>query len=36
MVGSDEDRGMSRGPGAKDRGLSHMSDTRWPDDREVG
>jgi hypothetical protein len=36
MTCSDEDRGRSRRPGAEDQGLSHRSDTRWPDDREVG
>jgi hypothetical protein len=36
MLCSDEDRGRSRRPGAEDRGWSHRSDTRWPDDREVG
>jgi hypothetical protein len=36
MVGSDEDRGRSRRPGAEDRGWSHRSSTRWADDREVG
>jgi hypothetical protein len=35
MVGSDEDQGRSRRPGAEDRGWSHRSDTRWPDDWEV-
>jgi hypothetical protein len=32
MADSDEDRGRSRRPGVKDRGWSHRSDTRWPDD----
>jgi hypothetical protein len=36
MTCSDEDRGRSRRPGAKDQGWSHMSGIRWPDDREVG
>jgi hypothetical protein len=36
MVCSDEDRGMSRRPGAEDRGWSHRSVTRVPGDREVG
>jgi hypothetical protein len=36
MAGSDEDRGRSRRPGAEDRGWSHISGTRQPDDREVG
>jgi hypothetical protein len=36
MACSDEDRGRSRRPGAKDRGWSHMSGTRWHGDREVG
>jgi hypothetical protein len=36
MMGSDEDRGKSKRPGADDRGWSHMSGTRWPDDRMVG
>jgi hypothetical protein len=35
MVCSDEDRDRSRRPGAKDRGWSHRSGTRWPGDREV-
>jgi hypothetical protein len=35
MVGSDEDHGMSRRPGAEDQGWSHRSGTRWPDNREV-
>jgi hypothetical protein len=33
---TDEDRGMSRRPGAEDRGWSHMSGTRVPGGREVG
>jgi hypothetical protein len=33
MVGSDEDHGRSRRPSAEDRGWSHMSGTRWPDNR---
>jgi hypothetical protein len=36
MACSDEDRDMSRRPGVEDRGWSHMSGTRVPDDREVG
>jgi hypothetical protein len=36
MACSDEDCGKSRTPGAKDRGWSHRSGTRWPDDHEVG
>jgi hypothetical protein len=36
MMCSDEDRGRSRGLGAKDRGWSHRSGTRWSDDQEVG
>jgi hypothetical protein len=36
MAGSDEDHGRSWRPGAEDRGWSHRSGTRWPDDREVG
>jgi hypothetical protein len=32
MVGSDEDHGRSRRPGVEDRGWSHRSSTRWPDD----
>jgi hypothetical protein len=36
MAGSDENHGMSMRPGIKDRGWSHRSGTRWPDDREVG
>jgi hypothetical protein len=35
MACSDENRGRSRRPVAKDRGWLHMSGTRWPDDREV-
>jgi hypothetical protein len=34
-VGSDEDHGRSRRPGAEDRGWSHRLGTMWPDDREV-
>jgi hypothetical protein len=36
MAGNDEDRGMSRRPGAEDQGWSHRSGTRVPDGREVG
>jgi hypothetical protein len=36
MAGSDEARGRSRRPSAKDQGWSQRSNTRWPDDREVG
>jgi hypothetical protein len=36
MTCSDEDCGRSRRPGAEDQGWLHRSDTRWPDDREVG
>jgi hypothetical protein len=36
MVGSDDDRDRNRRFGAEGRGWSYMSDTRWPDDREVG
>jgi hypothetical protein len=36
MAGNDEDRGMSRRPGAEDRGWSHRLGTRVPDGREVG
>jgi hypothetical protein len=36
MACSDEDRGRSRRPDAKDCGWSHRSGTRWPDGREVG
>jgi hypothetical protein len=36
MACSDEDRGRSRRPGTEDRRWSHMSDTRWPGDQEVG
>jgi hypothetical protein len=35
MVGSDEDRGRSKRPGADDRGWSHKLSTRWLGDREV-
>jgi hypothetical protein len=36
MTCSDEGRGRSRRLGAEDLGWSHMSGTRWMDDREVG
>jgi hypothetical protein len=36
IAGSDEDCGRTTRPGVEDRGWSHMSGTRWPDDREVG
>jgi hypothetical protein len=36
MACSDEDRGRSRRPGVEDRGWSHMSDTRWLADQDVG
>jgi hypothetical protein len=36
MACSDEDHGRSRRPDAEDRGWSHRSGTRWPDDRGVG
>jgi hypothetical protein len=36
MVYNDKDCGMSRRPGAEDRGWSHRSGTRWPGGREVG
>jgi hypothetical protein len=36
MAGSDENHGRSRRPAAADRGCSHRSDTRWPDDKEIG
>jgi hypothetical protein len=36
MACSDEDRDRSIRPSADDRGWSHRSGTRWPDDREVG
>jgi hypothetical protein len=32
MVGSDEDRGRRRRPGAEDREWSHKSGTHWLDD----
>jgi hypothetical protein len=35
MACSDEGRDRSRRHGAEGRGWSHMSGTRWPDDREV-
>jgi hypothetical protein len=35
MACSDKDHGRSRRPGVEDRGWSHRSGTRWPDDREV-
>jgi hypothetical protein len=36
MACSDEDRGRSMRPSIEDRGWSHRSGTRWPEDREVG
>jgi hypothetical protein len=36
MACNDEYHGRSRRPGAEDRGWLHRSDTRWPDDQEVG
>jgi hypothetical protein len=36
MTGSDKDRGRSRRPGAENQRWSHMSDTQWSDDQEVG
>jgi hypothetical protein len=36
MVGSNEDHDKSRRPGAEQRGWSHRSGTRSPDDRVVG
>jgi hypothetical protein len=36
MTCSDEDHDRSMRPDVEDQGWSHMSDTRWPDDREVG
>jgi hypothetical protein len=36
MACNDEDRDRSRRPSAEDRGWSHMSDTRWSGNREVG
>ncbi len=36
MACSDEDRGMSRRPGAEDQGWSHRSGTQVPGSREVG
>jgi hypothetical protein len=33
MVDSDEDHGRSRRPSAENRGWSHRSGTRWPDNR---
>jgi hypothetical protein len=35
-VGSDEDRGRSMRPVADDRGWSHISGIRWPDDPPRG
>jgi hypothetical protein len=32
MACSDEDHGRSRRPSVEDRGWSHRSGTRWPDD----
>jgi hypothetical protein len=36
MVGSDENCGSSRRPGAEDQGWSHRSGTHWSGDRGVG
>jgi hypothetical protein len=36
MADSDKDHDRSRRLGVEDRGWSHKSDPRWPDDREVG
>jgi hypothetical protein len=36
MMCNDEDRDMSKRPGAEDRGWLHRSDTRWSGDRDVG
>jgi hypothetical protein len=36
MACSDEYRGGSRRPGAKDRGWSHRSGTQWLDDAVCG
>jgi hypothetical protein len=36
MTGSKKDHGRNRRPGVEDRGWSHMSGTRWPDDQDVG
>jgi hypothetical protein len=36
MTCSDEDRGMSRRPGAEDQRWSHRSGTQWSGDLEVG
>jgi hypothetical protein len=36
MMCNDEDHDRSRRPSADDRGWSHWSGTRWPDNREVG
>jgi hypothetical protein len=36
MACSNEDRGRNRRPGVEDRGWSHISETRWLDDQEVG
>jgi hypothetical protein len=35
MSCSNEDHGGSKRPSVEDRGLSHRSGTRWPDDQEV-
>jgi hypothetical protein len=35
MAGNKKDRSRSMRPNAEDRGWSHKSGTRWPDDREV-
>jgi hypothetical protein len=36
MADSDDDRGRSSRSDVEDRGWSHMSGTRWPDDWDVG
>jgi hypothetical protein len=36
MTGNDDDCVRSRRPCVEDRGWSHRSGTRWPDDREIG
>jgi hypothetical protein len=36
MTYSDKDRGMSRRPGAEDRGWSHRSGTQWSGDVVCG
>jgi hypothetical protein len=36
MAYNDVDYDRHRRPDVKDRGWSHMSDTQWPDDQDIG